>query len=190
MFKIILILIIIFFIYNIKKRKEYITFDIEKYVLFHTNKKDIDYVVDIGSEFLDDKIDPIPKGIIIPFTGTIIPDGWVICNGSNGTPDLKDRFILGSNDDHPTGTKYSNGKIGPILDSSNMPSHKHNGSASGYPTMRGTYHGIHIITDSNAGTGDYNQTADGADRHNKQTTNTGSDSWNPPYYTLIFLMKI
>ena len=25
-----------------------------------------------------------------------IPNGWVLCNGTNGTPDLRDRFIFGA----------------------------------------------------------------------------------------------
>lgn len=37
-------------------------------------------------------------GIIAMFSGatTTIPDGWILCNGSNGTPDLRDRFIIGA----------------------------------------------------------------------------------------------
>jgi hypothetical protein len=35
------------------------------------------------------------RGMIIPFYGNDIPSGWAECNGSNGTPDLRDRFIMG-----------------------------------------------------------------------------------------------
>jgi len=40
----------------------------------------------------------IPKNGIIMFSGveTDIPTGWYLCNGSNGTPDLRNRFILGA----------------------------------------------------------------------------------------------
>lgn len=32
----------------------------------------------------------LPKtGDIIPFAGTVAPTGWVICDGTNGTPDLR-----------------------------------------------------------------------------------------------------
>ncbi|CAI1058713.1 Uncharacterised protein [Serratia entomophila] len=37
----------------------------------------------------------IPKGTIVLFSGEEIPDGWFLCNGANGTPDLVDRFVLG-----------------------------------------------------------------------------------------------
>lgn len=40
----------------------------------------------------------VPVGGIILWSGSIasIPSGWVLCNGSNGTPDLRDRFVLGA----------------------------------------------------------------------------------------------
>lgn len=39
----------------------------------------------------------IPSGVIVMWSGTIgaIPSGWALCNGSNGTPDLRDRFVVG-----------------------------------------------------------------------------------------------
>lgn len=37
----------------------------------------------------------IPSGTITAFHGTTIPDGWVACDGENGTPDLRDKFIKG-----------------------------------------------------------------------------------------------
>jgi microcystin-dependent protein len=36
------------------------------------------------------------KGMILMFSGTIAPTGWALCDGSNGTPNLINRFILGS----------------------------------------------------------------------------------------------
>lgn len=43
----------------------------------------------------------IPTGAIIMWSGTIatIPSGWVLCNGSNGTPDLRNRFVVGADAD-------------------------------------------------------------------------------------------
>jgi hypothetical protein len=39
-------------------------------------------------------------GIILPYTGDIdkIPQGWYLCDGENGTPDLRDRFLQGSSE--------------------------------------------------------------------------------------------
>ena len=41
---------------------------------------------------------PIPSGGIFLWSGSIgsIPAGYVLCNGSNGTPDLRNRFIVGA----------------------------------------------------------------------------------------------
>jgi hypothetical protein len=49
----------------------------------------------------------VPKRVILPYAGQIadIPTGWFLCNGSNGTPDLTDSFILG-------GTEAQVGQIG------------------------------------------------------------------------------
>lgn len=40
----------------------------------------------------------VPAGLIIMWSGAIgaIPDGWSLCDGTNGTPDLRDRFIVGA----------------------------------------------------------------------------------------------
>ncbi|MGJ0625060.1 tail fiber protein [Xenorhabdus bovienii] len=43
-------------------------------------------------------IDPdkvLPKGMIVMFSGSSIPTGWALCNGTKGTPNLINRFILG-----------------------------------------------------------------------------------------------
>jgi len=38
----------------------------------------------------------IPSGMISIWTKKRIPEGWIICNGKNGTPDLRDKFIFGT----------------------------------------------------------------------------------------------
>ena len=40
----------------------------------------------------------IPSGGIIMWSGSIeeIPDGWALCDGNDGRPDLRDKFILGA----------------------------------------------------------------------------------------------
>jgi|GEM_PF-3637514 len=37
----------------------------------------------------------IPSGTIVAWTKPSIPEGWVICDGNNGTPNLRGRFIYG-----------------------------------------------------------------------------------------------
>ena len=50
----------------------------------------------------------VPQGTIIPWYGNLnnIPDGFALCNGQNGTPDLRDRFLVGA------GSSYTLGSIG------------------------------------------------------------------------------
>jgi hypothetical protein len=47
----------------------------------------------------------IPLGVIVQWSGAIdaIPNGWVQCDGANGTPDLRGKLLLGANDEHPAG---------------------------------------------------------------------------------------
>lgn len=42
-----------------------------------------------------------PSGVIMMWSGSVasIPSGWVLCDGTNGTPDLRDRFIVGAKQD-------------------------------------------------------------------------------------------
>lgn len=45
--------------------------------------------------------DVIPTGVIVMWSGSIasIPSGWYLCDGTNGTPDLRNKFIIGANAD-------------------------------------------------------------------------------------------
>ena len=103
----------------------------------------------------------IPSGIITLWSGSIasIPGGWTLCNGSNSTPDLRDRFVVGA------GTTYAVGATGGAntvtLDATMIPAHTHAITASGSTgtagahthTFSGTSSGqsathTHAVTDS------------------------------------------
>src|SRR6056297_2288065 len=68
----------------------------------------------------------IPSGGIIMWSGLItsIPTGWGLCDGSNGTPDLRNRFVVGAGD------QYDRNDIGGSdtvqLTEGELPSHSHN----------------------------------------------------------------
>lgn len=66
----------------------------------------------------------VPKGGILMWSGVIssIPNGWALCDGSNGTPDLRDRFILGATGENLGST---GGAQSIVLAESNLPSHSH-----------------------------------------------------------------
>ena len=70
---------------------------------------------------------PIPPGLISLWYGSTatIPSGWALCNGSNGTPDLRDRFVVGA------GLTYGVGATGGSLTSSAAGGHSHTESPAG-----------------------------------------------------------
>jgi len=41
----------------------------------------------------------LPRGVIVAYNSSVAPFSWAICDGTNGTPDLRGRFILGQNKD-------------------------------------------------------------------------------------------
>lgn len=94
-----------------------------------------------------------PAGTIILWSGasTAIPTGWALCNGLNGTPDLRGRFVVGAG----TGGSYAPGDTGGQSAITSVPAHTHNyaiTSASG---------GSHTHT--------VNLTSDGAHAHSGNT---------------------
>jgi hypothetical protein len=71
-----------------------------------------------------------PTGLIGLWSGNLatIPPGWVLCNGSNGTPDLRDKFIrCASGDDVPATTRVGTvgGSNNTTLTEPMLASHSH-----------------------------------------------------------------
>lgn len=161
---------------------------------------------------------PVPSGVIVMWSGAIssIPSGWYLCNGSNGTPNLMDRFIVGA------GSQYSVGNTGGAetvtLDVTQMPSHTHTitattdsqgshthtisdpGHVHSYvsPGGTGTIAGGFGISAVGAATGvaytGISINAAGAHTHTitatAATTGGGQSHENrPPYYALAYIMK-
>jgi hypothetical protein len=67
----------------------------------------------------------LPSGFIGMWSGSIatIPTGWLLCNGTNGTPDLRDRFIVGA------GSTYAVAATGGTANAV-VVSHDHGGSTA------------------------------------------------------------
>ena len=67
----------------------------------------------------------MPAGIIVMWNSSVatIPTGWQLCNGTNGTPDLRDRFVIGA------GSSYAVAATGGSKDAV-VVSHQHAGTAT------------------------------------------------------------
>ena len=72
----------------------------------------------------------IPSGAIAMWHGIIasIPTGWVLCNGSNGTPDLRDKMIRAATGDaapSPTVLNTASGSNNVTMSANQLPQHSH-----------------------------------------------------------------
>lgn len=72
----------------------------------------------------------IPSGVIAIWSGSTgaIPSGWVLCNGSNSTPDLRNRFVVGAGDSYSVDATGGANTV--TLATTNLPSHSHSFSAN------------------------------------------------------------
>ena len=87
----------------------------------------------------------VPVGGIIMWSGTIVEaealTNWRICDGANGTPNLRDKFVMGVGSSVNTSTAAkgeTGGANSYTLALNQMPQHKHDVSDSGHS---------HTITD-------------------------------------------
>lgn len=77
-----------------------------------------------------------PIGTIVMWSGAInqLPSGWALCDGQNGTPDLRNRFIVGAGGEYALNDEGGNEAV--QLSTSNLPSF----TASGQTTNNGGHH--------------------------------------------------
>ena len=152
--------------------------------------------------------DIVPTGVIVMWSGTVatIPSGWLICDGSNSTPDLRDRFIIGARQDdsgvaktNVTGSLTQTGGTKDAIVVSHThtltdPGHSHN-PPSGYNYVTNPFSGDGQI-DSSGRTGPDEKNlgfvASATNTTGITISSTGSSGTNqnlPPYYALAFIMK-
>lgn len=137
---------------------------------------------------------PIPSGGIFLWSGSIgsIPAGYVLCNGSNGTPDLRNRFVAGA------GSTYAVDATGGSADAV-VVSHTHSATvtdpghlhtytrAGGTDTVSGG--GITIQTNQNPSSQNTGSAVTGISVSNATAGVSGTNANLPPYYALCYIMK-
>ena len=74
----------------------------------------------------------VPQGVILMWSGSVatIPVGWALCDGTGGTPDLRDKFIVGAG----TGGSYGVGDTGGATSATSTAAgaHDHSGNTGGH----------------------------------------------------------
>jgi microcystin-dependent protein len=65
----------------------------------------------------------VPTGAIMLWSGHIIPQGWALCDGTAGTPDLRDRFIVGSGGQYAPEEQGGQDQV--RLEQGHLPAHSH-----------------------------------------------------------------
>ena len=156
-------------------------------------------------------IDSIPSGIITLWSGAsdAVPTGWALCDGQNGTPDLRNRFVVGAGSSYAVGATGGSDTV--ALTTAQMPSHKHSFSGSSHShTLSGTASGTLRGSDPSSGAGgnyvstnayNYNSISvslslsgsTGSASTSGTIGNTGSGQAHenrPPYYALCYIMKL
>lgn len=123
----------------------------------------------------------IPSGCICIWSGTTPPEGWALCDGENGTPDLRGRFVLGYSNAHTINSKGGTENVTLSLD--NMPAHSHDiVCSSGKTTITASEWTSASISSGSPQT-----------KYRTQTTTTGRTTAHnnmPPYYTLAYIMRL
>lgn len=144
-----------------------------------------------------------PSGGIIIWSGasTAIPSGWRLCDGTNSTPDLRNRFIVGA------GSTYAVGATGGSTDAITVAhTHTYSGTTDGIGNHTHSFE-FDMYAEEGSGVpaggstsmpydGHFAGTTGAAGAHSHTysgtTASTGSSGTNanlPPYYALCYIMK-
>ena len=145
----------------------------------------------------------LPSGVILIWSGSTgsIPSGYVICDGTNGTPDLRNSFVLGA------GNSYTVGQTGGSTDAI-VVSHTHTATSTstvtdpghthpplggaGFATSGGSsqFNGPNTNTLMNSTTGSATTGITVAiSTTNASAGTSGSGANMPPYYALAYIQK-
>ena len=151
-------------------------------------------------DYVDSQINnAVPAGTIVMWSGTTIPSGWKLCDGNDGTPDLRGKFVLGG-DTSTVGN--TGGSADAVVVSHNhtftgdaLPEHTHVQQNNGYTTNESsTGRQTSANSSGNGSLGQAVESTIGASAGTPTGTisTSGEDGAGknmPPYYTLVYIMK-
>ena len=149
----------------------------------------------------------VPKGTIVMWAGSIasIPTGWALCDGTNGTPDLRNKFIK-SIPNASTNPGTTGGSATATLTEANLPPHTHTGPAHshnirylGHSGYSGGCNAGNLsggwTTNAPGGWVNWDTSVYAMDNSGTGPTGAGNGSSSainisPPYYEIAFIMKM
>ena len=145
------------------------------------------------------QVNGVPSGVITMWSGSVasIPSGWYLCDGTNSTPDLRNRFVVGAGDTYSVdATGGSASSVAShthtiTVDQESLTGTIHTDDQS---TSTGVFDGGVISTAYNSSTGSEAprriHTLDASHNHTATASSTGTSDGNlPPYYALAYIMK-
>ena len=171
-----------------------------------TQRNEIDiikeHIADLKAENKRLKAHCVPKGSIIIWSGNVndTPPGWKLCDGQHGTPDLRNRFVIGASDDISVkstgGTKSHSHNItvnGHQLTVAEMPSHTHRSPHAIFVNHHGN---TNASLGKNGGSLKHwldreHEKLDkvGGNQAHHHTATSGVKNHLPPYYAMCYIMK-
>lgn len=129
-------------------------------------------------------------GLIVMWSGTLddIPNGWALCNGEDGRPDLRDRFVVGA------GNRYNIDDTGGTdevtLTSAQGPRHQHHTFDPDTPEQD-RWSGWPWLSIGGGGAWMGLQGGNQPHQYNTGFAGEGQPHENrPPFYALAFIIKV
>lgn len=136
----------------------------------------------------------LPIGSIIAWGNAAIPAGWAACDGTGGTPDLRDKFVYGAAvDGDIRGTGGSDTHTHAMNGTSTRATHNHGGSKA-VTLSSGATVWVTIGSGRTAASADHTHSASvpivAAAGHSHTVGTTGSGSNLPTYIKRVFIRRM
>lgn len=137
---------------------------------------------DVTSDDISDRrplvgMSTVPSNAIVMWSGAIgdIPTGWTLCDGTNGAPNLQNRFIVGAGDQYAVDAAGGADEV--QLTEAELASHSHQAD----------------FDETDGGSGNVSLMNAAGDEGTASVDSAGGDEPHenrPPYYALAYIMKL